>query len=103
MRLKKNGTRTEEKLGELYWKSIKSAEIEVSNKFILNSVDSIIEKICLANDIDVDKIKVHVLQNSEVNAFCIARWPYDNIYWANCSKCKSRCSKRVLFAMNLHI
>ena len=69
--VKKNGTRTEEKLGELYWKSIKSAEIEVSNKFILNSVDSIIEKICLANDIDVDKIKVHVLQNSEVNAFAL--------------------------------
>ena len=69
--VKKNGTRTEEKLGELCWKSIKSAEIEVSNKFILNSVDSIIEKICLANDIDVDKIKVHVLQNSEVNAFAL--------------------------------
>ena len=29
--VEKNGIRTEEKLGELYWKSIKSSEIEVSN------------------------------------------------------------------------
>tara|TARA_B100000795_G_scaffold81356_2_gene58641 strand:+ start:30204 stop:31016 length:813 start_codon:yes stop_codon:yes gene_type:complete len=69
--IKKNEIRTEDKLGKLYWKSIKSSEIEVSNKIILNSVDSIIEKICETNGLNKDKFKVHILHNSQINAFAL--------------------------------
>ena len=69
--VEKNSIRTEEKLGELYWKSINSSEIEVSNNIILNSVDSIIERICETNDLNKDNFKVHVIQNSQVNAFAL--------------------------------
>ena len=69
--VEKNSIRTEEKLGELYWKSIKSSEIEVSNNIILNSVDSIIERICETNGLNKDNFKMHVIQNSQVNAFAL--------------------------------
>jgi len=63
--------KTEEKLGELILESINRSEVEVKDAFVINSVDSIVERICLANAIDQSKIKVHIVESSEVNAFAL--------------------------------
>jgi beta-barrel assembly-enhancing protease len=64
-------TSTEEKLGDLFWDLIKKSEKEVQNNEITQIVDSIITKICIANEIDQNQIKLHVTERNEINAFVL--------------------------------
>ena len=63
--------KTEESLGELFWEIFKKTEKENLNPFVVNSIDSIVNKICSENGIDKNSIKVHVLQKDEINAFAL--------------------------------
>lgn len=63
--------KTEEKLGELFWELIKSSEREINNQSVVNSIDSIVTKICNKNEIDRSIIKVHIVNKDEVNAFAL--------------------------------
>ena len=63
--------KTEQKLGELFWEVFKKSEKEIKNTQVVNSVDSIVTQICKANKIDRDKLKVHVLNKDEINAFAL--------------------------------
>ncbi|MCW3789666.1 M48 family metallopeptidase [Plebeiibacterium sediminum] len=63
--------KTEEKLGELFWRIYNESEEENTDDYIINAIDSIITKICLKNSIDRYKIKLHILDKNEVNAFAL--------------------------------
>lgn len=69
--VEENTKRTEEKLGELFWEAYKEAEVEDTDKFIYNTIDSLLTEICDANKIERRKIKLHILQKDEVNAFAL--------------------------------
>lgn len=62
---------TEEKLGDLIWKSYSSTTTEITSYKIINTVDSIVNKICNANDIDSATIKIHVIEKDDINAFAL--------------------------------
>ena len=62
---------TEEKLGDLSWEFISSTEVLVNDKQITAPVDSLLSKICEANDIDRKKIKLHIIEKDEINAFAL--------------------------------
>lgn len=70
-KVEKTTDRTEEKLGELFYEIFKNAENENKDPFVIRSVDSIVTKICLANKIDRDLIKVHIFEKDEINAFAL--------------------------------
>ncbi|MDZ4749577.1 MAG: M48 family metallopeptidase [Saprospiraceae bacterium] len=61
----------EEKLGDLYWDILKKIDDEITDKNVISPVDSLITRICDRNDINRDKIKLHVVENGEVNAFAL--------------------------------
>lgn len=63
--------KTEDKLGTVFWDIIKKTEKENSSPLLITSVDSIVNKICLANKIDRKSIKVHLIEKDEVNAFAL--------------------------------
>lgn len=67
---------TEEKLGKLLLEVYKDSDREIKNKEVLNPLDSIVNHICKTNEIDKEKIKVHILNNEEINAFAL---PYGNL------------------------
>lgn len=46
-------------------------EKENKNPFVVNSVDSLVMRICSANNIDRETIKVHILNKDEINAFAL--------------------------------
>jgi beta-barrel assembly-enhancing protease len=69
--VEENTKKTEEKLGELFWEAYKEAEIDDADKFIYKTIDSLLTEICKANNIDRTKIKLHILQKDEVNAFAL--------------------------------
>ena len=62
---------TEEKVGELFWEYVKKSEKELTNKLVINSIDSIVTHICISNKIERTKLKIHVINKSEINAFAL--------------------------------
>jgi predicted Zn-dependent protease len=63
--------KTEQKLGEIIWDFFKSSEKEIKNTHVVNSIDSIISQVCKTNKIDKNKLKVHVLNKDDINAFAL--------------------------------
>jgi predicted Zn-dependent protease len=70
-KIQKVTDKTEEKLGELFWEVLKNTEEENKNIHLVNSIDSIVTHICKSNKINREKIKVHVLNKDEINAFAL--------------------------------
>lgn len=81
-------TSVEEKLGEMYWDLFSKTETFVKSDSILAPIDSLITHICRENKIKRDKIKFHVLENTEVNAFA---FPNNHlvIYTSLITECKN--------------
>lgn len=59
----------EEKIGELYVELF--AQEEIHDEELLKPIDSLLAKICEANDIDQSEIKFHLINNSIVNAMAM--------------------------------
>ena len=62
---------TEEKIGDLFWDLMKKSENEITSASISSPIDSMLTKICTANLIDREKIKLHILRKDEINAFAL--------------------------------
>lgn len=62
---------TEEKLGDLIWETIIKSENENKNSFIINSIDSVVSKVCTVNNINRELIKVHIINKADINAFAL--------------------------------
>ena len=71
LKIEQVSKKTEEKLDELLWETIKTTENENTNSLVLKSVDSLVTRICDLNDINRSKIKFNVINKSEVNAFAM--------------------------------
>lgn len=69
--VEKNIDKTEQKLGNLFWKFFKNSEKENTNIQTTKIIDSIVNHLCNANKIDRKKIKVHILLKDEINAFAL--------------------------------
>lgn len=62
---------TERKLGELLWEVFSHREEEIDHPDAVEAFDSLVTRICANNGIDREKMKVHLLRKSEVNAFAL--------------------------------
>lgn len=70
-KIKETANSTEQKLGEVYWDLFKSTEQEIIKPSIKNKLDSLVTFVCQKNKIDRSKIKLHLLQKDEINAFTL--------------------------------
>jgi len=61
----------EEKLGNLFWDIFNKTDEELNTPDITNALDSLLTKICISNNIDKSKVKLHVLKKDEINAFTL--------------------------------
>jgi len=71
LNVKQHTKRTEEKLGDLFWEMIKKTEKETSSRFAINAVKQIRNRICESNNIDSNKIKIHIIVKDDINAFAL--------------------------------
>lgn len=62
---------SEQKLGELILKSITATSDEIENEKAKGVLDSIKTRLCKAKGIDCDRIKIHLIRSSEINAFAL--------------------------------
>jgi beta-barrel assembly-enhancing protease len=70
-RVEKVTKTTEEKLGELLWDVFKKTDREVANPFVVNTIDTLLTRLCNENNIDRNSIHIHVLKKDDVNAFAL--------------------------------
>lgn len=70
-KIQHNADKTEKKLGDMLWKIFRKSDREVKDKLLTQSLDSILVKLCDHNDISKESIKLHILENDEVNAFAL--------------------------------
>jgi predicted Zn-dependent protease len=64
-------TNLENKLGDMIWSEISFTEEIVTNDSIVKTLDSLINPLCEANDIERDSLKVHIIKKDEINAFAL--------------------------------
>lgn len=70
-KIEQNTKNTEEKVGDLFWDLLKKSETEITSSSIVSVIDSMVTFVCKENNIDSEKIKVHVLRKDEINAFAL--------------------------------
>ena len=70
-RIDELNAKTEEQLGDLSWDYFSISENEIQENEILKTVDSLVNHIAIANGIETDKIKLHIINTDEVNAFAL--------------------------------
>ncbi|GGZ20551.1 hypothetical protein GCM10007049_11410 [Echinicola pacifica] len=61
----------EEKLGEQLWRLYSYNGQELKDEFIVDTVDSLVNALCEANDLPRENFKIHIVDKSEVNAFAL--------------------------------
>ena len=71
LKVQKITDKTEEKLGDLFWEVYQKNTHENKNPLIVNAVDSLVTKICSANKIDRESVKIHILEEEDINAFAM--------------------------------
>lgn len=86
-RIEQATSKTEQKLGEMFWELFSHMEKENTDSIVVVTVDSLVDRICRRNGIERSKIKVHILDNQEVNAFALPDG-YLVIYTGLISACK---------------
>ena len=70
-KIEQNTKNTEEKVGELFWDLLKKSETEITNSSVVSVVDSMVTFVCKENNIESNKITVHILNKDEINAFAL--------------------------------
>jgi predicted Zn-dependent protease len=71
LKIEKIEKRWEDKVGDLYWNFFKHNEKESTDTLLFSQIDSITKQICTLNDVDTQFIKIHILENSDINAFAL--------------------------------
>ncbi|MCZ8023138.1 MAG: M48 family metallopeptidase [Cyclobacteriaceae bacterium] len=71
LNVKETTKKTEEKLGDIFWDVFKNKDVEVQDSTVKAIVDSLTIRICESNNIKREKLKVHILESNEVNAFAL--------------------------------
>lgn len=62
---------TEEKLGDMIWEKFDKSGKGIQSRETTLPLDSMLTRICNSNRIDKSKIKLHVIESSEINAFAL--------------------------------
>jgi predicted Zn-dependent protease len=70
-KVQKATDKTEEELGDLFWKIVQETEKENKIPLVVNSIDSIVSQICTSNKIERKFIKIHIINKDDVNAFAL--------------------------------
>lgn len=71
LNLEKVSDKTEQKLGALVLDSFDSTETDLHSALVTGAVDSLVSRLCLANEIPREEITVHIFVSEEVNAFAV--------------------------------
>lgn len=61
----------DQKLGDVFWDSYRSEMVEVKDQKMIDPIRQMVDQLCTVNGIDKSSIRVHVVENKEINAFAM--------------------------------
>lgn len=61
----------DQKLGDVFWKSYSADMVEVKDDKVVLPIIKMVDQLCVTNGIKSASIKVHVVNNKEINAFAM--------------------------------
>jgi predicted Zn-dependent protease len=64
-------TDLDEKLGDVFWESYSADMVEVKDDKVILPIIKMVDQLCSENGIKSSSIKVHVVNNKEINAFAM--------------------------------
>ena len=64
-------TDLDQKLGDVFWKSYSAEMVEVKDRKVVLPILQMVDQLCSGNGIKSSTIKIHVVENSEINAFAM--------------------------------
>jgi predicted Zn-dependent protease len=64
-------TDLDQKLGDVFWKSYSAEMVEVKDRKVVLHILQMVDQLCSANGIKSSTIKIHVVENNEINAFAM--------------------------------
>lgn len=70
-KIPENRGKLETKLGEVIWESIEESETVIKNDSVNRALEKLFGHICRENNIDSKKIKLHIIEKDEINAFAL--------------------------------
>src|SRR5690606_34016314 len=71
LRLPQATQHLEKELGKLFWNIFKREHAEIKDRSVTEAVDSLLIRLCDANGIEHDRVKLHILKADDVNAFAL--------------------------------
>lgn len=63
--------RSENKIGDVLWDIYKKTDEEIEDPDVKQTIDSLTTYVCMQNNIDYNKLKIHIVKNKDVNAFAL--------------------------------
>ena len=69
--VKKITENVDEQLGDVFWKSYSAEMVEVKDRKVVLPILQMFDQLCSANGIKSSTIKIHVVENNEINAFAM--------------------------------
>ena len=69
--IEKNKVFAEDKLGDIIWSEMEQKEDVIYDDSTVHVLDSLLKPLCEVNAIERDSLKVHIVKNSQVNAFAM--------------------------------
>ena len=70
-RVNKITENVDEQLGDVFWKSYSADMVEVNDEKVVLPILQMVNRLCSSNGIASSTIKVHVVNNKEINAFAM--------------------------------
>ncbi len=71
LHIKENTEASEEKIGLLLWEQISQSERVLKGSGVTQPMDDFLSRLCSQNGLEKSSFHVHVIENSEVNAFAM--------------------------------
>jgi beta-barrel assembly-enhancing protease len=69
--VEKISEKTEQELGKIYSKIFTESDSNIEDEYLKKTIDTIVQRITDQNYIDSSKIKIHLVENPEINAFAL--------------------------------
>lgn len=70
-KIEKHQLSAENKIGDLLWNQIEKTETIITNDSVVKTLDKLVLPICKANSINQASLKIHIVENDEINAFAL--------------------------------
>ena len=71
LHIKENTKASEEKIGLLLWEQISHSETVLKGSGVTQPMDDFLSRLCSENGLEKSSFHVHVIENSEINAFAM--------------------------------